>query len=189
MTDDEPPRIDVALRPLQADDSERLLAAIRASLPTLSQWLPWATPDYDLVHASGWIAHCLAAREAGSEYHFGIFDTGTGDLLGGVGLNHFIRTYRTAHLGYWVADAARGRGVAVEAARRAAHFAFGTLALQRLTILVQPENRASLRVAVKLGTVCEGVARNVIAVHDRPHDAMVFSLLPSDLESIPEIDV
>lgn len=173
---------DIAIRPCTPEDADTLHAAVRASLPTLSRWLPWATDDYDLSRASGWIAHCIAAREAGNEYHFGIFDAGTGDLLGGVGLNHFIRAYRTAHMGYWVADAARGRGVAVAAARLAAGFAFETLALQRLTILVQPENRASLRVAMKLGTVCEGVARDVIVVHDRPHDAMVFSLLPADME-------
>ncbi len=173
------------LRPWHVDDIDALLAAVRTSLPTLSQWLPWATDDYDRPRAEAWIAHCAAAREAGSEYHFGIFDAGTGDLLGGVGLNHLIRAYRTAHMGYWVADAARGRGLAVDAARQAARYAFETLALQRLTILVQPENRASLRVAMKLGTVCEGVARDVIVVHDRPHDAMVFSLLPADLGIAP----
>jgi RimJ/RimL family protein N-acetyltransferase len=164
------------------DDAEALLGAVRASLPTLSQWLPWATPDYDLARAEGWIAHCIAARETDAEYHFGVFDTDSGALLGGVGLNHRIRAYRSAHLGYWVADAARGRGVAVEAARQAAHFGFDTLDLQRISILVQPENRASLRVAAKLEAVCEGVARDALVVRDAAHDAMVFSLLPADME-------
>jgi RimJ/RimL family protein N-acetyltransferase len=87
-------------------------------------------------------------------------------------------------MGYWVADAARGRGVAVAATRLAARFGFDVLGLQRIAILVQPENRASLRVAVKLGAVCEGVTRHAIVVHDRPHDAVLFSLLPDDL--LPE---
>lgn len=164
------------------DDAEALLGAVRASLPTLSQWLPWATPDYDLARAEGWIAHCIAARETDAEYHFGVFEADSGALLGGVGLNHRIRAYRSAHLGYWVADAARGRGVAVEAARQAAHFGFDTLDLQRISILVQPENRASLRVAAKLEAVCEGVARDALVVRDAAHDAMVFSLLPADME-------
>ena len=172
----------IAIRPFIADHADALHAAVRASLPTLSQWLPWATPDYDLARAQAWIAHCARTREAGSEFHFGVFDTATGALLGAVGLNHRIPAYRSAHLGYWVADAARGRGVAVAAAREAARFGFETLDLQRLTILVQPENRASLRVAAKLGAVCEGVARDAIVVHDAPHDAMVFSLLPRDLD-------
>ncbi|MFZ5639050.1 MAG: GNAT family N-acetyltransferase [Pseudomonadota bacterium] len=171
----------IGIRPLAPDDAEALLAAVRASLPTLSQWLPWATPDYDLARAAGWIAHCIAAREAETEYHFGVFDADTGALLGGVGLNHRIRAYRSAHLGYWVADAARGRGVAVAAARQAARFGFDALALQRISILVQPGNRASLRVAAKLDAVCEGVARDALVVREAAHDAMVFSLLPADL--------
>lgn len=174
----------IAIRPLAADDAGALLAAVRASLPTLSLWLPWATEDYDLAQAEAWIAYCLAAREAGSEHHFGVFDADSGALIGGVGLNHRIPAYRSAHLAYWVADAARGRGVALEAARQAARFGFEVLGLQRIAILVQPENRASLRVAVKLGAVCEGVSRHAIVVHEQPHDAVQFSLLPDDL--LPE---
>lgn len=169
------------LRPLDSEHAAALHAAVRASLPTLSQWLPWATEDYDLARAEAWIAHCSAAREADTEHHFGVFDADSGALIGGVGLNHRIPAYRSAHLGYWVTDAARGRGMAVAATRQAARFGFDVLGLQRIAILVQPENRASLRVAVKLGAVCEGVTRHAIVVADRPHDAVLFSLLPDDL--------
>lgn len=173
-----------ALRPWTIDDTDALHAAVAASLPTLSQWLPWATPAYARADAAAWIAHCLRSREIGEEYHFGVFDAGSGEVLGGVGLNHRIRAYRSANLGYWTADTARGRGVAVEAARQAARFGFETLELLRIAILIQPENRASLRVAVKLGAVCEGIARNGIVVAGRPHEAIVHSLLPEDLAPV-----
>jgi ribosomal-protein-serine acetyltransferase len=174
-------RDDIAIRPWSTGDADALFAAVSASLPTLSQWLPWARAAYARGDAAAWIAHCIDARDAGEEYHFGVLDAVSGEVLGGVGLNHRIRAYRTANLGYWVADAARGRGVAVHAARQTARFGFETLALQRIAILVQPENRASLRVAVKLGAVCEGIARSGIIVDGRPHDAIVHSLLPEDL--------
>ncbi len=172
---------DISLRPLTDGDADALHARVRASMATLSHWLPWATPAYGHSDAQHWIAYCIAAREAEHEYHFGIFDTASGDLLGGVGLNHRIRAYRTANMGYWVADAARGRGIAVAAARQAARFGFDTLDLQRIAILIQPENLASLRVAAKLGAVREGVARHSIVVAGRAHDAIVHSLLPDDL--------
>lgn len=179
----------IGIRPLDPADAETLLTAVRASLPTLSQWLPWATDDYGLAHAEAWIAHCIAARETEREYHFGMFDRDSGELLGSVGLNHRIPAYRSANMGYWVADAARGRGVAVEAARWAARFGFDALGLQRIAILILPENRASLRVATKLGAVCEGLARSAVVHRGQPHDAMVFSLLPSDLHNIPDFDI
>ena len=172
----------ILIRPWTASDVAALFDAVSGSLPTLSQWLPWAKPDYSHDDSETWIAHCMRARETEDEFHFGAFDVASGDLLGSVGLNHRIRTSRSAHLGYWVADHARGRGVAVEAAKQAARFGFDTLGLQRLVIQVQPENRASLRVAIKLGAVCEGIARNGIIVDGEPREAIVHSLIPADFD-------
>jgi RimJ/RimL family protein N-acetyltransferase len=186
MPTDAPSRLH--LRALCAEDADALHSAVRASLPTLSRWLPWATDAYDMATAEAWIAHCARMREADAEHHFGVFDAASGVLLGGVGLNHRIPAYRSAHMGYWIADAARGRGVAVAAARQAARFGFDALGLQRITILVQPDNHASLRVAIKLGAVCEGIARDAIVFQDAPCDAVVFSLLPRDLASSPDDD-
>ena len=173
------------IRPWRAEDAPALHAAVRTSLPTLSRWLPWATEAYDRSAADGWIVHSARMRELDAEHHFGVFDDASGALLGGVGLNHRIPAYRSAHMGYWVADAARGRGVAVAAARQAARFGFDVLGLQRIAILVQPDNRASLRVAIKLGAVCEGIARDAIVFDGRACDAVVFSLLPRDLAASP----
>jgi ribosomal-protein-serine acetyltransferase len=173
------------IRPWARDDAAALHAAVRASLATLGHWLPWASDAYDIDAANDWIAHCTRMRAADDEHHFGVFDADSGVVLGGVGLNHRIRAYRSAHMGYWVADAARGRGVAVAAARQAADFGFGSLGLQRVAILVQPDNRASLRVAIKLGAVCEGIARDAIVFEGVACDAVVFSLLPRDLAASP----
>lgn len=176
-------RKSIIIRPWAANDVDALFDAVSASLPTLSQWLPWAKPGYSREDSTTWIAHCLCVRETEDEFHFGAFDATSGDLLGSVGLNQRIRAARSANLGYWVADAARGRGVAVEAAKQAARFGFDTLGLQRLVIQVQPENRASLRVAIKLGAVCEGIARNGIIVDGEPREAIVHSLVPADLDA------
>ena len=174
-------RVDILIRPLTVEDVDALFFAVSSSLPTLSQWLPWATPAYARADAEAWVAYCQHMRDADAEYHFGVFDVVSGDLLGGVGLNHRVRAYNTANMGYWVADAARGRGVAVDAARQAARFGFDTLVLQRIVILVQPQNHASLRVAGKLGAVCEGIARNGIVFNGQPHDAVIHSLIAQDL--------
>ena len=172
----------LVLRPWSNDDTDTLFATVSASLPTLSQWLPWAKPGYAREDSAIWIAHCRRTWQAASEYHFGAFDAGSGRLLGGVGLNHVSPVRRSANLGYWVADEARGGGVAVSAARQAATWAFAELGLQRIEILIQPENTASLRVAVKLGAVCEGIARNGIIVDGAPREAIVHSLVPGDFD-------
>lgn len=172
---------EVLIRELAATDVDALFDIVSASLPTLSQWLPWAKPGYTRSDSATWIAHCQRTWSTGLGYHLGIFDAATGALLGGVGFSHVNAARRSANLGYWVADAARGREIAVAAARLAAGWAFEELGLQRIEILVQPENTASLRVAVKLGAVCEGIARNGILIDGNPHEAIVHSLIPGDL--------
>lgn len=171
----------ILIRPWAADDADALFDTVSKSLPTLSQWLPWAKSGYTIADSARWVAHCQGAWPAGAEYHFGIFDAISGGLRGGVGFSHVSPVRRAANLGYWVSDDARGGGVAVAAAHLAAMWAFADLGLQRIEILVQPENRASLRVAVKLGAVCEGIARNGIIVGGEPHEAIVHSLVPDDL--------
>jgi ribosomal-protein-serine acetyltransferase len=173
----------IQIRPLAADDVDALFDTVTASLATLSQWLPWAKVDYARSDSVTWIAHCQRAWNLAGEYHFGAFEAGSGRLLGGVGLNHLNQARRSANLGYWVADAARGGGIAVSAAQLAAAWAFAQLGLQRIEILVQPENTASLRVAVKLGAVCEGIARNGIIIDGEPREAIVHSLVPDDLQN------
>ena len=173
----------ILIRQLTAEDVDALFETVSASLSTLSQWLPWAKSDYTRSDSMNWAVHCQRAWATGTEYHFGVFDAASGCLLGGIGFSHVSPVRRSANLGYWVADEVRGGGVAVSAARIAAAWAFGHLGLQRIEILVQPENTASLRVAVKLGAVCEGIARNGIIIDGQPHEAIVHSLIPGDLVS------
>jgi ribosomal-protein-serine acetyltransferase len=52
----------VVLRPPKPDDAPRLADAVRASLTTLSAWMPWATPDYSAESALEWM---VDARVAG----------------------------------------------------------------------------------------------------------------------------
>ena len=62
-----------------------------------------------------------------------------------------------------------------------ARFGFETLELRRVEIVVAAANVASARVAAKAGATREGVLRNRITIRGTSHDALMFSLIPSDL--------
>jgi RimJ/RimL family protein N-acetyltransferase len=171
----------IAIRPLVPGDAPALHAAVQASIESLSHWFPWAHRGYALSDAEARIAHCVAARERGEEFAFGIFGAG-GEFLGCAGLNQLDRAHRIGNLGYWVGEAHRGRGIATAAASQVAAFGFGEQGLARIEIVTLPDNAASQRVAGKLGAVREGTFRNRLVVHGEPRDAVVFSLLPGDLE-------
>jgi RimJ/RimL family protein N-acetyltransferase len=169
------------IRPLIAGDANALHAAVRASIASLSRWFPWAHPGYSLADAESRVAHCVAARERGEDFAFGIFDS-RGELLGCVGLNRIDPETNSANLGYWIGEKHRGRGVATDAARQAAAFGFGELGLVRIEIATLADNTASQRVAAKLDATREGIFPNRIVVHGAPMDAVVFSLVPRDPE-------
>lgn len=79
-----------------------------------------------------------------------ITERSTGDLLGRAGLYH-PEGWPGIELG-WVIERSRWReGLATEAARLAAEWAWDSLDVGRLIHLIQPDNLASIRVAVKLG--------------------------------------
>ena len=114
-------------------------------------------------------------------YMFNIVDASTNEVLGFVLLNHINRTHQIANLGYTVRTSRVGQGIASKAARLAAQYGFETLGLQRVEIVVRPENIASLKVAEKAGAVREALLRNRLRHHGSPCDAFMHSLIPEDL--------
>jgi RimJ/RimL family protein N-acetyltransferase len=83
-------------------------------------------------------------------------------------------------LGYVVAPAARGRGVASELLRRLTRWAFDEAGAQRVVLLIDVENAASSRVAARAGYVREGVLRSSYVKPGPRRDIELWSRLPSD---------
>ena len=122
-----------------------------------------------------------AAFEKDREYAFAIVQRDSGRVVGGTGINQLDMASARANLGYWIRTTAAGRGYATEATLALAPWAFEALALSRIEIVAAVGNEASQRVAAKVGATRECVARNRLCVRGRPTDAVVFSLIPSDL--------
>jgi RimJ/RimL family protein N-acetyltransferase len=168
--------IEIEIRPYAEGDAEPLLDAVRESLDTIGKWQSWCHPGYGLVEARTWVLWQAEAFVAGSDHEF-VVTAPDGRLLGACGLNAIDLGHRRANLGYWVRASAEGRGVATEAARRVAAWAFAHTALRRLEIVAAVGNRASQRVAEKVGAQREGIARSRLLVHGVPHDAVVYAIV------------
>jgi ribosomal-protein-serine acetyltransferase len=169
------------LRPFRDDDVSGLYEAVRESMAEVSLWLSWCHPDYSIDESRQFISSRAQAANSDEWYSFGIFEKDTGTFLGGVGLNFINRVHQMGNLGYWVRTTAAGRGIATQAARLMARFAFEQVGLNRVEIVVAIPNIASQRVAEKTGAVREGVLRNRLLIRGVTHDAVLFSLLPKDL--------
>jgi ribosomal-protein-alanine N-acetyltransferase len=73
-----------------------------------------------------------------------------------------------------------GKGLMTEAARLVVDYVFSTERVNRLEIRCDVENRASARIAEKLGFTHEGVARQATLSRGTHHDMHQFALLRSE---------
>ena len=173
----------ILLRPYRLSDVECLYEAVSESIVEVSVWLPWCHANYSIEESKTWIESRAEAWEKGTAYEFAITDSGNGFYLGGCGLNQIDSAHKIANLGYWVRSGQTRHGVATTAILLLAQFGFRELRLNRIEIVVAVGNKASQRVAEKAGAIREGVLRNRLAVHDKVHDAVMFSFIPPDLGS------
>jgi RimJ/RimL family protein N-acetyltransferase len=129
--------------------------------------------------ARTWLERYEEGRRDGTREAFAI----VGDASEFLGLALAVRIEphaRTAELGYVVAPAARGRGVATEALRRLTDWAFAELDLLRLELMISAENAGSKKVAERCGYVREGVLRSLYFKQGVWEDTEIWSRLATD---------
>jgi ribosomal-protein-serine acetyltransferase len=165
-----------SIRAYEPEDAQALWEAARESIGEVYPWLPWCHPQYCMAEAKEWIGSRAPLAAEGREYTFAIVGT-DGRFLGGCGLNQINPIHRFGNLGYWVRTSATRRGVATEAVRQVADFAFGNTDLVRVEIVCAVGNDASQRVAERAGAVREGVLRHRLVLHGQSVDAVMYSLV------------
>lgn len=176
----------VLLRPLVATDFEAWSEVRRRCRDWLVKWEPRALAGQpDPVHDKrAFAARCSARmreRELGTGYGFGVF---VGERFGGeINISSVQRgPFQNAYVGYWVDEALAGRGYTPEAFVVVARFAFEDLMLHRLQVSIIPRNKASLRVAEKLGLRNEGTALRYLEINGTWEDHVRFGITAEDWE-------
>ncbi len=170
----------IVIRPFKPGDAQAVFDAIRESVAEISPWLRDVASVQSVDEVETFIALQPENISQGLAYHCAITDLEGSAILGGCGLTQIHQNHRFANLYYWVRSSRTRQGIASRATRLTAHFGLATLGLQRIEIVVEPTNTASLRVAEKAGAQREGILRNRLNSHGVPHDAVMFSLIPQD---------
>lgn len=97
---------------------------------------------------------------------------------GGIGVHPMVDVHRrTAEIGYWLGKEFWNRGIATEAVRATAEYAFPAFDLARLEALVYEWNPASARVLEKAGFQLEARLRRAITKDGRTIDALLYSMV------------
>jgi ribosomal-protein-serine acetyltransferase len=169
----------VSIRPYEEMNMDEVAAAVRESLPELSQWFPWAHAEYSAKDAVAWARVTQEARATGAAYEFAIVDP-DGRHAGGCGVNRIQRLDGVANLGYWLRTSVTGRGFASAAVREVVRWTFANTALHRLEIVAAITNVRSQRVAERVGAHRDAVLRKRTIVNGATSDAVLYSILRPD---------
>ena len=181
LTPPNPPLTDgaVTLRVFRAEDAPAVTLACQDR--EIQRWIPIIPVPYTEADARRFILMTLQAWHDGTSYEFAIVDAATDRFIGSIGL-HLGPNPRLHAVGYLVAPAARGRGVASRALRLVTRWGFEHIDIERLALWTLPGNAASQAVAENAGFRFEGLARNwTLDRDDRPTDAVMYSMTPDDL--------
>jgi RimJ/RimL family protein N-acetyltransferase len=164
---------DILLRPWTLDDVPAIVAACNDA--EILHWIPVIPRPYTADDARAFVLR--EVPDVGT-HQFAI--AASERVVGSIGMK--VNDFRTGHIGYWCASEARGRGVTTRALRLLCKHSFEELELERLELITDPDNRASQRVAEKVGFQREGVLRSHLLHPDgRRRDSVMFSLLPGEL--------
>jgi RimJ/RimL family protein N-acetyltransferase len=136
---------------------------------------------YRPEHAREFMRMSEGGAAGGLEIHLVTVDAESGEVLGTIGTRRHGSDAGCWDIGYLLAPAARGRGAATRAVLLLARFAFDSLGAERIEIIVEPGNEASLRVAERAGFSREGVLRRYRPVRDVRRDMVMYSLLLGEL--------
>jgi RimJ/RimL family protein N-acetyltransferase len=165
----------LVLRPFNLDDApavQRLLgdrAVAEQTLTVPHPYPPGAAVEFIGQHAE-WIA-------LGKRLIWAI--TLNDELVGAMGL-HIVAAHRRAEVGYWIARARWGQGIATEALRAVLAHGFDVVGLHRIDAQHYKENPASGAVMRKVGMTHEGRLRGVVLRDGVPRDNELYAMLRTD---------
>ncbi|TDB88910.1 N-acetyltransferase [Actinomadura sp. KC216] len=167
----------VRLRVVQMADAEALADLYTANRDYLRPWEPARDDAYFTVDGQRDNLCGLIEAYATGDMWPGVILL-DGEIAGRITLNNVLRgPLQTCFVGYWVARAHAGRGVATEAVRQALDVAFDGLRLHRVEAFTRVDNHASQRVLERNGFTAVGTARRHIHVDGRWHDERFFERL------------
>ncbi len=148
------------LRAPTIEHVEALAHAVRASLPELKAWMPWATDDYSQAGADESVRAAVVSFATKQDLRYHLFERRSGQLIGSTGLHRINWSLPRFEIGYWLVSSETGKGYATEAVRALTRLAFEQLGAKRLEARCDDLNAASAAVAVRCGFQLDGILAN-----------------------------
>ncbi len=162
----------------QPNHAEEVTTVVRENLEQLKPWMNWATNDYSIETAREFIKFNLS--EFANKGSFSASIISDGKFVGAVGFHNLDLMNKSAHIGYWLAKEAQGKGIITRCCRVLLDYLFDDLGLNRVQINCMSENVKSRAIPERLNFVEEGIERQSGFHLGKFVDFVIYSMLAED---------
>jgi ribosomal-protein-alanine N-acetyltransferase len=133
----------------------------------------YATIPESVASEREWINRREYKRENNLEYNYSIIYKNK--MVGGCNIRIFQDSPHIGELGYFIDKNFFNKGIASEAVKKLEKIAFNELGLIRLEIRMDPQNKASEKVAIKNNFQKEGLLQKVLQFNDDYFDNLLYA--------------
>ncbi len=157
---------------------------VHRSLPELSPWLEWATPQYKIEDSYEYILKCHQEWDKGQDYTYAI-NNHLDNFMGTISVFNIKEKDKSIEFGYWISTQYAGNGYMQEAVSLLEK-EFFNMGINRIVIHTDVLNLKSANVAVKRGFTLEGIQRQKtwFEAEQRYRDINTFSKLKKEYQEI-----
>lgn len=164
-----------ATRLVTLDDVPAVAALYSANRDFLAPWEPVRNDDFYTERGQRAVIELALERYAQGRCVPHVILDAAGQVAGRITLNDIVRgALQSCSVGYWVAAAANGRGLATAAVGEMIGVAFGALGLHRVEAATLLHNAASQRVLERNGFARIGLAPTYLNIAGRWQDHLLF---------------
>ncbi|MCA1622225.1 MAG: GNAT family N-acetyltransferase [Acidobacteria bacterium] len=162
----------------QQHQAEEITKVVRENLEQLKTWMPWAKDDYSIDSAREFIKLNLTEFARNGSFSASVILEER--FVGGVGFHKLDLRNKSAHVGYWLAKEAQGKGIMTRCCRVLFNYLFNDFGLNRIQINCNIENTKSRAIPERLNFKLEGIHRQVEFLHDEFRDWAVYAMLKEE---------
>lgn len=168
--------------------AEEMFKNIDEHRSDLEQWLPWV-PNIRSAEAERVFLRDAARFNAGGQ-SLTVLLKYRGQIAGSLAFVKIDKLHAHAEMGYMLFPPFRGKGLMTQACRSLIAHGFGFTntskkgsTLERVYVLIEPENKPSLALAKRLGFQREGLLRKHYRRGDTLRDVVCMGLLKEEFRS------
>jgi ribosomal-protein-serine acetyltransferase len=164
----------IAMRLIERRHAAALFELVESGREDFQQWIPFVSKTKTQEDALACTLRFLDMHKEGKGYVYGLWDGRK--MIGNVLIKDVDDNAKTAEIGYMVARAYRGQGLALAASRHMIDFIFGELGFQKIALCCDDRNEASIAIARRLGFELEGVIKRCVVINGDLCNTMHWAL-------------